>query len=75
MADSPDHKTARPLPTLGGVEPVEASFVRPAEEAKNDRWIFFAGVLVSLAASFLVWTLELLLGPERDPVAALRRQP
>ena len=54
---------------------VEATFRRPAEAANNERWIFFAGVLVSLAASFLVWALELLLGPGRDPVAALRRRP
>jgi hypothetical protein len=54
---------------------VEASFRRPAEAAKNERLVFFAGVLVSLAASFLVWGLELLFGPERDPVAARRRRP
>jgi len=89
---------------------VNASFSRPSEASKNERRIFFAGVLISLqslaqrgdkplnsrslaaqrlhlrcgchsirrgsvAASFFVWALELLFGPERNPVAALRRRP
>jgi hypothetical protein len=54
---------------------VDASFSRPSEDAKNERRIFLAGVLVSLAASFFVWALELWFGPERNPVAALRRRP
>jgi hypothetical protein len=54
---------------------VAASFSRPAETTKNQRTVFFAGVLVSLAASFLVWALELFLGPEREPVAPLQRRP
>jgi hypothetical protein len=54
---------------------VQASFRRPSEATKNQRWVFLAGVLVSLAASFFVWALELLLGPRRDPVAAPQRPP
>jgi hypothetical protein len=38
---------------------VQAVFRRPGETAKNQRLIFLAGVLVSLAASFFVWALEL----------------
>lgn len=58
-----------------GTLQVQASFARPSEATKNERWVFFAGVLVSLAASLFVWALELLLGPRRDPVAAPRRRP
>ena len=54
---------------------IAASFSRPAEATKNQRSVFFAGVLVSLAASFLVWALELFLGPDREPVAPLQRRP
>jgi hypothetical protein len=48
---------------------VDASFSRPSEKVRNERWIFLAGVLVSLAVSLLVWGLELQFGPERHPVA------
>jgi hypothetical protein len=54
---------------------VDASFRRPGQAARNQRFIFVAGVLVSLAASFFVWALELLLGPGRDPVAARSGRP
>jgi hypothetical protein len=47
---------------------VQAVFRRPGETAKNQRVLFFAGVLASLAASFFVWALELLRGSGRDPV-------
>jgi hypothetical protein len=54
---------------------VDAVFLRHANAAQNQRRIFFAGVLVSLAASFFVWAAELLVGPRREPVAALQRRP
>ena len=53
---------------------VDAVFSRPAKAADNQRQIFLAGVLVSLAASFLVWAAELFVGPRREPVAALQRR-
>jgi hypothetical protein len=54
---------------------VDAVFSRPTKAAENQRRIFWAGVLVSLAASFLVWAAELVVGPRREPVAARQRRP
>lgn len=51
---------------------VDATFVRPVEVIENQRGIFLAGILASLAASLLIWGLEILFGPEREPVLQLR---
>jgi hypothetical protein len=54
---------------------VDAVLSRPTKAAENQRRIFLAGVFVSLAASFLVWAAELVVGPRREPVAARSEGP
>lgn len=53
---------------------VDTVFTRPGVQTRQEREQFLAGVLVSLAAGFFAWALELLVGPERVPVLRLLRR-
>jgi hypothetical protein len=48
---------------------VLASLTRPTVAARNQQLSFFAGILISLAASFFVWALELLTQQHRGTKA------
>ncbi|MBB6172299.1 hypothetical protein HNR23_002359 [Nocardiopsis mwathae] len=51
---------------------MRALISRPAQQAQQQRDMFWAGVLLSGASALLLWTVELTFGPERRPLLARR---